>query len=595
MWGRLTAAQTTFSERIQAVSMNAEAINLSMVLDHWNEYAPDRRAFVFLDQFCVSPVVLTFGQLCELSLRFAAVLKSRGVRRDDRVVVLLPNCPERVLVEGGIQYLGAVSVNGVCKRRGAEDLVHVLRQSRASTLVVDPDFYERQWLTLRDRYIQLYAPDNRLTAVTIPNLRLVVPVVRRLDEFGLELEGSFMHEMRNETRVKYCACPPPEPHHVCTVLVTEAGPGRMPKLVVHTHRNMIAASRVMTPRPEAPHTAVFMSHPLGSADGHFALTLYPGVTRVLLDERDAGWPEDGYATFVYTAIRFTHCRRAVLPPALVPPLYRHFWDQELDDLDINRMHFVWLSGDKVSRKTVESALCFSNMVIISYTTCELLMSSLMALTDADLFRDLCVGCPVYNAFARIVSPQGDVYPPDVRGLLEIRSPLMFKEYLNNPELTRASLTDDGFFKTGDFAWMDLDEHVFLEGRESDAYPFLNFVVEPSWLEAQIQAYDGVENALVVMTTKCPEIDDEVLPRFDPDERELCVCLVFDTEDTTAADVKDKLVDQVLGKFAESDAFCALQPWTYFLRLEHFPVTREGRIDRHRVAVQATLRIAPYEF
>ncbi|KAK7476336.1 hypothetical protein BaRGS_00032454 [Batillaria attramentaria] len=346
--------------------MNAEISTVASTLDHYNEYFPDRPAFIFLSHDLTHREVLTFGELYLLSTRFAARMKSRRVKRDDRVVILLPNCPERAVVEAGVQYFGAVSVNGRCQSKDLSDLVYILNQSKATTLIIDSDMYEQEWKSLKQKYVQLYGPDDRLTAITIPNLRLCIHVKRperkfvhlesddllEVDDDDIILppdvdEEGFLADLKTRWTQQHTAMPPQEPRHVNCVMVTAGGQdGRLPKLVVHTHRNIIAASRVITPRGDTPHVTYFMDHPMGSAEGHFALTLFAGVTRVLMDER-AGPPTKGYPKFVYEAIRTEKCERAVLHPAITPPLFRYFKDREAEDLCISRLRMVWLSGEKV--------------------------------------------------------------------------------------------------------------------------------------------------------------------------------------------------------------------------------------------------------
>ena len=53
--------------------------------------------------------------LYTLGGRCAALLRSGNVRRGDVVVVLLPNSPERVVVEAALLLLSAFSVTGPCK------------------------------------------------------------------------------------------------------------------------------------------------------------------------------------------------------------------------------------------------------------------------------------------------------------------------------------------------------------------------------------------------------------------------------------------------------------------------------------------------
>nr|KAG5691674.1 hypothetical protein BaRGS_014129 [Batillaria attramentaria] len=493
--------------------MNAEISTVASTLDHYNEYFPDRPAFIFLSHDLTHREVLTFGELYLLSTRFAARMKSRRVKRDDRVVILLPNCPERAVVEAGVQYFGAVSVNGRCQSKDLSDLVYILNQSKATTLIIDSDMYEQEWKSLKQKYVQLYGPDDRLTAITIPNLRLCIHVKRPERN-----EEGFLADLKTRWTQQHTAMPPQEPRHVNCVMVTAGGQdGRLPKLVVHTHRNIIAASRVITPRGDTPHVTYFMDHPMG-------------VTRVLMDER-AGPPTKGYPKFVYEAIRTEKCERAVLHPAITPPLFRYFKDREAEDLCISRLRMVWLSGEKITKKEVEATLKISNLVIVSYVTSEQMMSSMMAVTDASQYKDLCVGRAVHNAQVRVVGDDSNPVKPGVRGMLEIRSPLTFKEYLDDPKLTMQHMTPDGFFRTGDFGWVDHDGLLYVESRIGDCFTFAGTRVNPGWLEAQVQKFYGVEAALVVVTQTNA---DNLFGKQD-----ICVCIVVDDESTTAALTRKK--------------------------------------------------------
>src|SRR5215212_2318963 len=66
---------------------------------------PDRPATAFLGAH------MTFGQLKEQSDRLAAALRELGVRKDDRVGIMLPNCPQYVVAAFAALRLGAVVVN----------------------------------------------------------------------------------------------------------------------------------------------------------------------------------------------------------------------------------------------------------------------------------------------------------------------------------------------------------------------------------------------------------------------------------------------------------------------------------------------------
>ncbi len=81
---------------------------------------------------------VTFGELQELSNRFAGVLESLGVERGDRVATLLPSLPETAAVFLGTYKRGAILLS-MSVLYGDEGIQHRLRDSGARLLVTDAD------------------------------------------------------------------------------------------------------------------------------------------------------------------------------------------------------------------------------------------------------------------------------------------------------------------------------------------------------------------------------------------------------------------------------------------------------------------------
>jgi long-chain acyl-CoA synthetase len=78
---------------------------------------------------------MTYGELSTLADRFASGLQSLGVRKGDRVAIMLPNCPQFVIAFYGALRAGAVVVP-TNPLYTAEELRHQLDDSGAETLVV---------------------------------------------------------------------------------------------------------------------------------------------------------------------------------------------------------------------------------------------------------------------------------------------------------------------------------------------------------------------------------------------------------------------------------------------------------------------------
>ncbi|XP_074381921.1 putative CoA ligase CCL8 isoform X2 [Apium graveolens] len=77
-----------------------------------------------------------------------------------------------------------------------------------------------------------------------------------------------------------------------------------------------------------------------------------------------------------------------------------------------------------------------------------------------------VGNPLPGVQTKILGEDDDAGNPTGVGELCIKSPSLFKEYWNLPEVTRSSFTDDHFFKTGDAVTVDEDGYFVILGRNS---------------------------------------------------------------------------------------------------------------------------------
>src|ERR671936_2215347 len=103
--------------------------------DVCDKHEPGRLAMVWED-WRGNERRVTFGELQELSNRFANVLEALGVEREDRVATLLPSLPETAAVFLGTYKSGAILLS-MSVLYGDEGIEHRLRDSQAKALVTD--------------------------------------------------------------------------------------------------------------------------------------------------------------------------------------------------------------------------------------------------------------------------------------------------------------------------------------------------------------------------------------------------------------------------------------------------------------------------
>jgi fatty-acyl-CoA synthase len=88
-------------------------------------------------------------------------------------------------------------------------------------------------------------------------------------------------------------------------------------------------------------------------------------------------------------------------------------------------------------------------------------------------------------------------PPDTVGELEVRGPELFREYLGQPEATRAVFTEDGWFRTGDLGYVRSDGSFVFLSRLKDSLRLGGFLVDPGEIEQHLMGLPGIRAAQVV--------------------------------------------------------------------------------------------------
>lgn len=111
-----------------------------------------------------------------------------------------------------------------------------------------------------------------------------------------------------------------------------------------------------------------------------------------------------------------------------------------------------------------------------------------------------VGLPVNGAETRLRGETGEILPHDGEsiGALQVRGPMLFDGYLNNPEATAKSFTEDGWFDTGDVAVIAPDGYHRIVGRAStDLIKSGGYRVGAGEIETVLLGHSSVDEVAVV--------------------------------------------------------------------------------------------------
>jgi malonyl-CoA/methylmalonyl-CoA synthetase len=109
-----------------------------------------------------------------------------------------------------------------------------------------------------------------------------------------------------------------------------------------------------------------------------------------------------------------------------------------------------------------------------------------------------VGFPLPGVEIRVTEPEtGTPVGTDEIGMIEVRGPNVFKGYWRMPEKTEAEFRKDGFFISGDLGKIDERGYVHIVGRGKDLIITGGYNVYPKEVESEIDAIAGVVESAVI--------------------------------------------------------------------------------------------------
>ncbi len=112
-------------------------------------------------------------------------------------------------------------------------------------------------------------------------------------------------------------------------------------------------------------------------------------------------------------------------------------------------------------------------------------------------RDCSVGDPIPGIEVRFVGLEGVDAAPGEIGELWVRGPNVMLGYYRNDAQTRATVTEDGWLKTGDLARQDADGALHIVGRSKELIIRSGFNVYPAEVENVLNAHPGVVQSAVI--------------------------------------------------------------------------------------------------
>ncbi|KAL2123584.1 hypothetical protein VTJ04DRAFT_4039 [Mycothermus thermophilus] len=147
---------------------------------------------------------------------------------------------------------------------------------------------------------------------------------------------------------------------------------------------------------------------------------------------------------------------------------------------------------------------------------------------ADKCEFASLGRPMPGVEMRVMRLDGaSEAAPGERGSLELRGEVVFKGYYNNPTATAEAFTEDGWFRTGDLAYVDRDGRLHLDGRSKEMININGVKYLPHELDASLEQAEipgATPSYFCTFGSRDATMDTEAvvvlyLPSYDDDDDE----------------------------------------------------------------------------
>lgn len=414
---------------------------------------------------------MTWRVFDEKANRMANLLLKRGIKKGEKVAILLMNCLEWLPIYFGILKAGAIAVP-MNFRYTAEEIKYCLGLSDTVALIFGPEFIGRME-TIYDQ---------------IPHVKTLF--------FAGENRPSFAENYDRLTA--NCSSEAPDiklSDEDDAAIYFSSGTTGFPKAILHTHQSLMSACYTEQKHhgqtrednflciPPLYHTGAKM-HWFGSFLAGSKAVLLRGIKpdwilKTVSEERITivwllvPWAQDildaiergdvNLADYELSQWRLMHIGAQPVPPSLIKRWKKYFPNHEYDT---------------------------------NYGLSESIGPGCVHLGVENIHKVGAIGIPGYNWEVKITDESGIEVTKGQVGELTVKGPGVMKCYYNDVEATAAVLKGDWLF-TGDMARMDEDGFIYLVDRKKDVIISGGENIYPVQIEDFLRAHAAIKDVAVI--------------------------------------------------------------------------------------------------
>ena len=403
--------------------------------------------------------------------RFANLLLTRGIKKGDKVAVLLMNCLEWLPIYFGILKTGALAVP-MNYRYTADEIKYCLELADVNTLIFGPEFIgrvEQVFDHLHNVKTFFYVGDN------IPTF------ADSYDEL-----------------VSYCSSNAPAVDlrdEDDAAIYFSSGTTGFPKAILHSHAALVSSCMTEQNHHAQNHEDVFLCIPPlyhTGAKMHWFGSLLTGGKAVILRGVQPDWilqaVSDEKATIVWLLVPWVQ--------DILDAIDRG--DLKLENYRLDQWRLMHIGAQPVPPSLIKrwEKVFPNHQYDTNYGLSESIGPGCVHLGVENLHKVGAIGKTGHLWETSIVNENGETVAPGEVGELIVKGPGVMKCYYNNPEATSEILKGDWLY-TGDMAKTDEDGFIYLVDRKKDVIISGGENLYPVQIEDFLRANPSIKDVAVI--------------------------------------------------------------------------------------------------
>ena len=481
-----------FSSYQKGVPQDIDTNEFKSILDileqSWKDYK-DQKSFTCMGKS------YTYGEIEYLSRKFASYLQNDlGLKKGDRVALMMPNILQYPIALFGALRAGMVVAN-VNPLYTKKELEHQLNDCEAKAIVIFANSCHILEKVKKNTKVEHVIVTNIGDLLGFPKSLLVNFVIKNVKKMvpSWEIEGhiKFNDVLGKADEDKFQKVE--LGHEDLAFLQYTGGTTGVAKGAELTHKNIIAnmlqARAWIKPaigNNEIIITPLPLYHIFSLTANCFVFSSIGAENILITNPRDMPGFVKELKKHKFTALTGVN--------TLFNGLLHN---EDFKDVDFSSLKLTLGGGMAVQKAVAQKWKEVTGCPLIeAYGLTETSPAACINPLDLKEYNGM-IGLPISSTIVKILDDDGNEVEAGQAGELAIKGPQVMRGYWNREEDTKKSMTEDGFFKTGDIAQMDEKGFFKIVDRKKDMILVSGFNVYPNEVEDAIVSHPKVLEAAAI--------------------------------------------------------------------------------------------------